>query len=71
MEGVEGGTGDQGRLVFDPELADRVEAIGEDDALERSKERAGQEQEPFKLIRSPIANFTYLVTHAYLEHRAK
>lgn len=71
VEGVEGGTGDQGRLVFDPELADRVEAVGEDDALERSKERAGQEQEPFKSIKSPIAYFTYLVAHTDLEHRAK
>lgn len=71
VEGVEGGTGDQSRLLFDPELADRVEAVGEDDTLERSKERAGQEQDPFKLIRSPIAYFTYLVAHADLEHRAK
>lgn len=41
MESVEGGTRDEGGLVFDPELADRVEAVGENNALDRSKKVGG------------------------------
>lgn len=33
VEGVEGWARDEGGLVFDPELADGVEGVGEDDAL--------------------------------------
>lgn len=36
MEGVEGRARDEGGLVFDPELFDGVEAVCEDDALEKS-----------------------------------
>lgn len=41
VESVEGGTRDEGGLVFDPELADRVEAVGENNALDRSKKVGG------------------------------
>jgi len=33
VESVEGWARDEGGLVFDPELADGVEGVGEDDAL--------------------------------------
>lgn len=33
MEGVEGGAADECGLVFYPEVLDRVECVGEDDAL--------------------------------------
>jgi hypothetical protein len=33
VESVEGWAGDEGGLVLDPQLADRVEAIGKHDAL--------------------------------------
>lgn len=35
MEGVQGWAGNQGRLIGDPEVADGVECVSEDDALQR------------------------------------
>lgn len=35
MKGVEGRTGDESRLVRDPQVADRIEGIGKDNSLKQ------------------------------------
>lgn len=35
MKGVEGRTGDEGRLIRDPQVADRIEGIGKDNSLKQ------------------------------------
>ena len=35
MKGVEGRTGDESRLVRDPQVADRIKGIGKDNSLKQ------------------------------------
>ena len=62
VESVEGRSRDQGRLILNPQLTHRVEAVGKYDALSGVQST---------YVRFTLSGASYLISHAHLEDRAE